>query len=170
MFEKFGEFDSAEELNRAAAGLKEEGDSQALIDLALENGLEKGDAEDYEDGYCEELATQIMAAFGKIKIECEELKPQEIMQDWIEYIKAECTDSVEMRKAVRKKGKSIKGCIAELLKWSFGHQIPIDQEILKAAGVNASCVTLGIPGMGKAKELIRSYYLEESNGTKETVK
>ena len=61
--------------------------------------------------------------------------------------------------AVRRKGKSLKGCIGALLAWSFKNQIPIDKEIIKAAGVNASKVTLGIPGMGRAKKIIREYYL-----------
>ena len=34
MFDKFGEFDSVEELNRAAAAQKAEGDEQALVLLA----------------------------------------------------------------------------------------------------------------------------------------
>lgn len=59
---------------------------------------------------------------------------------------------------VREKGKSLKGCIAELLKWSFGHQTEIDKDILKAAGVSASKVTLGIPGMAEAKKIINDYY------------
>ena len=50
MFEKFGELNSVEELNKAAAGLKEEGDVASLIVLAEENGLDKEDAEDYAAG------------------------------------------------------------------------------------------------------------------------
>ncbi|MFR7522954.1 MAG: hypothetical protein ACLUU1_11255 [Ruminococcus sp.] len=53
----------------------------------------------------------------------------------------------------------MKGCVAELLKWSFANQIPVDKEILKAAGVSAGRVTLGIPGMGRAKKIIKEYYL-----------
>lgn len=40
MFEKFGEFDSCEEINMAAQGLYEEGDIKSLRALAKENGLE----------------------------------------------------------------------------------------------------------------------------------
>ena len=61
--------------------------------------------------------------------------------------------------AVRRKEKSLKGCIGALLQWSFKNQQQIDKDILKAAGVNASRVTLGIPGMGRAKKIIRNYYL-----------
>lgn len=49
MFEKFGEMDY-EEFIRTAAAERQEGDLEALITLAVENGLEKEDAEDYMDG------------------------------------------------------------------------------------------------------------------------
>ena len=158
MFEKFGEFDSAEELNMCAEGLRNEGDEESLIALAEENGIDGEDAEDFMTGDLDKLATPLMAALGKIEVECKELKPKQIMVDWIEYIKIQCTESEEMAAAIRKKGKSIKGCIAELLKWSFKNQVDIDGDILKAAGVNANRVTLGIPGMGEAKKIIREYY------------
>lgn len=158
MFEKFGEFDSAEELNKAAAAQLEQGDTEAIITIAVENGLDREDAEDYIDGIVPELTTPLMAAMGKIKVECDELKPQQIMNDWVEYIKVQCTESDEMSAAVRRKGKSIRGCIAELLKWSFANQMPIEEDILKAAGVTVNRVTLGIPGMGEAKKIIREYY------------
>ena len=64
-----------------------------------------------------------------------------------------------MAAAVRKKGKSLKGCIAELLKYSFSNRIKVDQEIVKAAGVNGARVEFGVPGMGEAKRIIRDYYL-----------
>lgn len=158
MFEKFGEFDSAEELNMCAEGLRNEGDKESLFALAEENGIDREDAEDFMTGDLDKLATPLMAALGKIEVECKELKPKQIMVDWIDYIKIQCSESEEMAEAVRKKGKSIKGCIAELLKWSFANQVDIDNDILKAAGVNASRVTLGIPGMGEAKKIIREYY------------
>ena len=46
MWDKFGEFDSWEEINKAAEGQKAEGDKEALKELAKENGLEDN-AEDY---------------------------------------------------------------------------------------------------------------------------
>lgn len=159
MFDKFGEFDSVSELNMCAEGLRTEGDIESLVELAIENGIDKEDAQDYADGCMDKLATPIMAAIGKIDVECKELQPKEIMADWVEYIKMQCMESEMMAVAVRRKGKSIKGCIAELLKWSFGNQIPIDKDVLTAAGVKASRVTLGIPGMGRAKQIITKYYM-----------
>lgn len=160
MWDKFGEFDSVEELNRAAAGQKEEGDEEALIAMAVENGLTKEDALDYMDGVVDELASSLMAAQGKIKIESAELKPKEIMEDWVQYILLRCVEDPEMARAVRKKGKSLKGCIAALLEWSLKNQNEVDKEILKAAGVTAGKCTLGIPGMGTARKIITEYYIK----------
>ena len=159
MFDKFGEFDSVSELNMCAEGLKNEGDIDSLIEMAAENGIDKEDAQDYADGIVDKLATPLMAALGKIEVECRELKPKEIMEDWVDYIKVQCMESEMMAVAVRRKGKTIKGCIAALMKWSFGHQIPINDDVKKAAGINAGRVTLGIPGMGTAKKIIKEYYM-----------
>lgn len=106
------------------------------------------------------LCDPMTAAMGKIDVECQELKPVEIMEDWVEYLRGQCMEHEELAIAVRKKGKSLKGCIAALLKWSFKNQNPVDDEIKKAAGVSAGRVTLGIPGMGRAKKIIKEYYLE----------
>lgn len=159
MFDKFGEFDSWEEINKAAEGQKEEGDKKALAEIAIENGFDKEDAEDYFNGATDSLCTPLMAAMGKLQIEEKDLKPENIMQDWLSYIRYLCGDDPEMQLAVRKKGKSLRGCIGKLLGWSFEHQKEIDKDIIKAAGVKAKRVTLGIPGMGTAHKLIKEYYL-----------
>ena len=57
------------------------------------------------------------------------------------------------------KRKEPEGCIAALLKWSFSNQQQIDKDIIKAAGVSAGKVTLGIPGMARAKKIIKDYYM-----------
>lgn len=158
MFDKFGEFDSAEEINTAAAAQLQEGDTDAIMTIAEENGIDKEDAEDYIDGVVTELANNIMAAMGKLDIEEKDMKPYEIMCDWISYIRIQCEDNEEMAKAVRRKGKSLRGCIAYLLKWSFANQHEIPTDIVKAAGVSVSRVTMGIPGMRTAKKLIMEYY------------
>ena len=33
------------------------------------------------------LASPIAAALGKLEVECEELKPEQIMEDWLGYIR-----------------------------------------------------------------------------------
>ena len=150
MFERFGEFDSAEEINLTAEGLKTEGDMESLLVLAQEHGIKKKDEQDKKNG----------AALGKIDVEGKDLKPKQIMTDWVDYIRSQCMEHDDMQAAVRKKGKSIKGCIGKLLEWSFNNQIPVDKDILKAAKVSAGRVTLGIPGMGEAKKIIKKYYTE----------
>ena len=80
------------------------------------------------------------------------------MLDWIEYIKGQCMEYEEVALAVRRKGKSVKGCIGALLSWSFQNQQNIDKDIIKAAGISAGKVTLGIPGMERAKKIIMDYY------------
>ena len=158
MYEKFGEFDSVEELNAAAEGLKKEGDLESLIALAAENGIDKEDAEDYMDNCADELANPLMAAVGKLQIEKSCMTVKEIVEDWYQYIVLVCGESENMARAVRHKNKSLKGCMAALLSWSFKNCYELDKEIVKAAGITAN-VKLGIPGMGHAKEIIMEYYL-----------
>lgn len=158
MFKVFGEFDAYEEINEAAEGLRQEGDFKNIAVLAEENGIDKELAELYISGQLDMLCDIETAAIGKIEVEAKELKNQEIMQDWVEYIKACVSKDEKMARAVRRKGKSVKKCIANLLIWSMKHMYPVDAEIVKAAGAKGQC-KLGIPGMATAKELIRKYYL-----------
>lgn len=158
MFDKFGEFDSAEEINRAAAAQLDEGDTEAIYAIAKENGIDVEEADDFIDGITEELCTPLMAANGKLTVEAAELVPYEIMEDWVQYIRSRCLEVPEMALAVRKKGKSLRGCIAELLKWSMKNAKEVDKDILKACGISYK-VTLGIPGMGRAKQIITDYYM-----------
>ena len=158
MFERFGEFDSAEEINETAVNLRKEGDMDSIRVLAEENGIDPAISEMFINGTLLYMCDEMSAALGKLDIESKEVKCEEILADWVEYIKSQCFDSESIAREVRKKGKSLSGCIAELLKWSFKHQNPIDQEILKAAGVKASRCTLGIPGYETAKKIIIKYY------------
>ena len=80
------------------------------------------------------------------------------MLDWVEYIKTQCFEDMDMAAVVRSKNKSLAGCIGELLKYSFNNRISVDESIIKAAGIKASRVDFGIAGMAKAKEIIKTYY------------
>ena len=159
MFDKFGEFDSWEELNKAAEGQKDQGDSKALMELAKENGIDEEDARDYLEGFSDSLCTQVSATLGKLEVEKRDLQPSEIVSDWIDYIQSYAMENNEMMLAVRKKGKSLIGCIGELLKWSFTNKYKVDSRIIKASGIFNSHVEMGIPGMRTAKKIIREYYL-----------
>lgn len=168
MFEVFGEFDTLEELNMAAEGLKNEGDNDGLFKLAEENGISEDFVHVYQFGgmpmLCCDVAT---AAMGKIDVEAAELNPQEKILDWVNYIKGECFKSEEMARAVRRKGKTLKGCLGKLLAWSCNHRYKIHPDIVKAAGEDfkkmAGTQRVEVeectPGEGTAKKLIKEYYL-----------
>lgn len=159
MFDRFGEFDSHEEINELAENLFNEGDLESISVLAKENGIDADMVEAYISGDTEQLCDVLDAALGKLEVEEKDLKPQELMSDWLDYLKSQCLESDELARAVRKKDKSLKGCIGALLLWSFKNAKQLDKELLKAAGVNASKVTFGAPGMARAKQIIREYYL-----------
>lgn len=159
MFDRFGEFDSAEEINETAVNLRKEGDVEGLRVLAEENGIDKDILEVFLEGDMLYLCDEMSAAIGKIDVEAGAAKCAEIMGDWVEYIKNQCFESTEVARAVRRKGKNLSGCIAEILAWSFKHQTEVDKKIMKAAGVTAGRCTLGIPGMARAKQIITEYYL-----------
>lgn len=74
MFDKFGEFNSAEELNKAADGLLNEGDITSLKELAKENGIDEDDTQDYMDGLVENLVSVTSAAFGRLYVEEQQAK------------------------------------------------------------------------------------------------
>ena len=158
MWDRFGEFDSATEINELAVNLRKEGDVESLKELARENGIDPDIAEAFMDGALLYLCDDMAAAIGKIEIEAAELKPVEIMADWVEYLKARCFEDAETARAVRRKGKSLKGAIAALLSWSYKNQRQIDKDIKKAAGISVQ-VTDGTPGMARVKRLMTEYYL-----------
>lgn len=159
MFDKFGELNNCEEINELAENLFNEGDIDSLKVMAKENGIQEDFVEMYLQGDIPVLCDALTAALGKIDIEAAELKPKEIMEDWVEYLRGQCVEDDTLARQVRKKGKSLKGCIAALLSWSFKNQQTINEDIIKKAGVTAKKVTLGIPGMGRAKQIIKDYYM-----------
>ena len=159
MFDKFGEMSSYKEINTLAENLFNENDIKSLKEMAKENGITEDFVELYLQGDIVELCDAETAAFGKIDVEVAELKSKGIMQDWVEYLRVQISENELLAHQVRKKDKNLKGCIAALLKWSFENQVKVDKEILKMAGVSTNKVTLGIPNMGKAKEIILDYYL-----------
>lgn len=159
MFDKFGEMDTFREINELAENLFNEGDTASIKTMAKENGIDKEYVEMYLSGDIPVLCDAMTAALGKIDVEVADLKPKEIMKDWVEYLRGQCMENELLAFNVRKKGKSLKGCIAALLMWSFKNQQPIDKGIIKAAGVSAGKVTLGIPGMARAKQIITDYYM-----------
>lgn len=159
MFEKFGEMDSCKEINELAENLFNEGDTESIRIMAEENGIPEDYVELYINGDIPYLCDAQTAAMGKLDVESEKLKMKGLMLDWVEYIRGACMEDDLIAHQVRKKGKSLKGCMAALLTYSFENRISVDKEIVKAAKISASRVDFGVPSMGEAKQLIKEYYL-----------
>lgn len=159
MFDKFGEMNSYREINELAENLFNEGDLDSIQAMAKENGIEPELVEMYLSGDMQFLCDAETAAIGKLDMESQELKPVGLMVDWVNYVKGQCMESELLAIQVRKKGKTLKGCIGELMKWAFKNQWTVDAKILKAAGVKAGKVTFGAPGMGEARKIIKAYYM-----------
>lgn len=159
MFDKFGEFDSTEELNKAAAGLKEEGDMTGLIELAEENGLDKADAEDYMDDMVPELATPLTASLGRIAIQESGSAKEDIMTAVTLKVIAMTLKSMVQEEAVAaavmKKGKRIRE-IYEVMK--------------KDASKNQSGGMAVVCGTDEdLRRIIRAYFLEGREAAKNCI-
>lgn len=108
MFEKFGELNSFGEINELAENLFNEGGTESLRAMAKENGIQSDFVDMYLQGEIPVLCDQLTAALGKIDVEVAELKPKEIMEDWVEYLRGQCMENELLAFNVRKKGKSLK--------------------------------------------------------------
>ena len=162
MFDKYGEFDSAEELNRTAAEKRADGDEEALAALALENGLDREDAEDYMDFVNEEFCTPYMAAIGKIKVEKEELKLKRELQDLAEELEMACQQDPAVAAGVRKKGKRLAEYLAKVVDAGYKNAILLPKEITEqlteVPKQYRSQVRTGMPNKAERMEIIKTYY------------
>lgn len=178
MFDVYGNFDSAEEINQKAEELFNKGDLDGIRVLAKENGIMSSETNAYLSGETEQLCDEFGAAGGKLELEEQEIVMVGVMEDWLGYIETLCFDDSTMARAVRRKDKSLKGCFAELLLWSLQNQKPVDKGVLAEAktiiskrnidlkkyGIEPRWLdrtTIGIPNMGTARKLIKKYYLED---------
>lgn len=166
MFDKFGEFDSAEEINRAAAAQRDEGDTQAIMIIAGENGIDKEDAEDFIAGHLDELTTPLLAALGRLAVESRELKLAGVLIDWTDELKTMCTESPEFALAVRRKGKDLAGYIALTAEAGYEHRAVVDKRIVEKTTTMRQIMgshefAIGIPDKKTRRELAEKYYLGE---------
>ena len=164
MFEQFGEFNSSEEINKAADELFNKEDMEGIRKLAAENGIDPEDAEDFVEGVVDELTTPIAAALGKLKVESEALKIKGILQDWTDELKSMCTEDIEFAKAVRKKGKELAGYIAKTAESGYENRVVVDKQIVERAKKIKSVIgnhefSIGIPDKKTRRELATAYYL-----------
>lgn len=160
MFEKFGEFDSLEELNLAAEGFLKEGDTKSILELAVENGIDEDDVKDYIDGYTQEFASLSMATYGRLNIEQEEIsKNKNVMEKAaleliLTMLRGMCTD-MEISAAVMKKGKRVEGVFKALRDGASRH---------KNGSVGMSCGT-----DRQLCEIIKYYYTQSESKLKEKI-
>lgn len=157
MEKKFGEFYTVEELNRAAAAQKEEGDIEALYALAKENGIDEGTIQDYEEGYTEELTTPSEAAMAKIRMETEELNLKSQLKDWSDIIQAMCLDD-RFARAVFRPEKKLEDVLAIGLKRASATRVAVDARICRKAGLGDGRTYIGMIGKTEWKKIVEEYY------------
>ena len=186
MFARFGEFGSAEEINQKAKELFNAGDLDGIRALASENGIPSEYVEAYfslwagktREGDPPVLCDALTAAVGKLDMEEQEIVMVGVMEDWLNYIQAQCMEDDKMAIAVRKKGRNLVDCLGKILLWSLTNQKKVDKSVLSSAeklikkqNVNLrqygmeprylQYTSIGIPNMSTARQLIREYYLQE---------
>lgn len=176
LFEKFGEFGSADEINKKAEELFGAGDVDGLRALACENGIPDDYIEMYIGMEIDQLCDDQTAAVGKIDMEVDEMAPVEILSDWADFIRAQCMEDDLFCRQVRRRGKSLEGCMAEIAIWSMINAKPLPKAVtdamqkaakehkseLKAAGIEERWIPytkMGAPGSARTRQIIREYYM-----------
>ncbi len=164
MFDRFGEFDSAEEINAKAAELKAAGDMDGLTALAEENGLDEEDAQDYMDNGITTLCTWTTAAFGKLDVECKELKLEREFEMLFQELKMMCYKE-SVARGIRKKGKDLATYLAKVIDLGYKQAVTPPKAILdKVTEVPKQYrnqVKTGMPSKADRKALILEYYGEK---------
>lgn len=113
MFDLYGKM-TAEEINRAAEGLFNEGDLESLREMAQENGLDPEFTELYINGEIPELCDTTTAAIGKLEIERKEkaVKAYRTIpaEPIVEYLIGQC-EKEQMALAIRRPEKALIECL-----------------------------------------------------------
>ena len=161
MEHKFGIFNTVEELNRAAAAQKAEGDEEALIALAVENGLDKEDALDYMDDVADCLCTAKMAAVAKLEQEAQELKLKSQLKDWKDFVVQLVMESEgdSLSNAVFSPDKQLLNVLATGMKTASKNRITVDSKIIKVAGLPESAAYIGMCGKDELRKIVMDYYM-----------
>lgn len=115
MFDLFGEM-TAEDINKTAEGLKNEGDTENMYALAKENGISKEFAETYLQGDIPALCDKMTAAVGKLDVEMGEKDVKAYSrkipaEPIVEYLKQKAMEDEAVAVKIREKGKSLAGCL-----------------------------------------------------------
>lgn len=111
MYEKFGKFDSVEELNARAEELLKSGKEEEVRKLAEENGIPEFFTESYLAGESGELTDWMNAAIGKLDTEAGEHKDRYVpVQPVADYLKSLCIEE-QFARRVRCRTKSMEACM-----------------------------------------------------------
>ena len=97
---------------------------------------------------------------GKLELEAKDLSLTGALRDWTDFIEQLCLEDEEMAFAVRRKEKSLKDCMALILKTAFNDKAQLDDRITKAAGLRPP-LYISIPGKAQIKEIVKEYYMGE---------
>lgn len=167
LFEKFGEFDSAEEINRAAKAQLEQGDTEAVKLIAWENGIDEMDAEDFISGDLPELCTELSAALGKLEIEKTYLDIKDMTYgSWVAAIQIMLSENPELCRAYRRKEKRLAVILAmatvKCSKTRTNAPHMIVEEAKKLDKNIPSPLPMGAISIGDFKQLVREYYIHDS--------
>ena len=111
---KYGEMDSAEEINKKAAELKAAGDREGVGILAKENGIDKDMADAFWDGYVDLICDIQTAAAGKLDVEIAEYSKMYVAKAGVD-MDIDCTGE-ELAAAIRQKRKSLNDICAKVFK------------------------------------------------------
>jgi len=179
LYEKFGEFDSAEEINRAALAQISQGDYEAVKTIAKENGIDEGEAQDFLEGLYPELCGPFSAAVGKLHVEAEALGLPMTMQLWVEHIilmmekDLDLEDGLDevLMKGIRRKGKNMAELFGKLIVETSRTRKNTPAEIVTAARKIDSSIpsTLPIGDISKKRfeEIVREYYIDPARQQEE---
>ncbi len=182
LYEKFGEFDSAEEINRAALAQISQGDYEAVKTIAKENGIDEGEAQDFLEGIYPELCGPFSAAVGKLHVEAEALGLPMTMQLWVEHIilmmekDLDLEDGLDevLMKGIRRKGKNMAELFGKLIVETSRTRKNTPAEIVTAARKIDSSIpsTLPIGDISKKRfeEIVREYYIDPARQQEEKPK
>lgn len=165
MYEKFGEFDTPEEINQAAAAQRQQGDEEALRLLARENGIDEEDAEDYYDGAMDTLVNPVTAAIGKLTVEAADLKLGGVLLDWVAELRTMCMESEDFARAVRHNGRDLAGYIALTAEEGYKNRTVADRRIVARTEQIKKIVgnhefAIGIPDKLTRRKLAERYYID----------
>lgn len=168
LFGKYGEFDSAEEINREATARKAKGDLEAVKAIAAENGIDEMDAQDFFEGVIPELCTPLTAAIGKLDAEAGSLDHLPMMMiAWKEIIQGMLADSgnENLIRGIRKKGKRLAELFGRLIVECSKSRVNTPKEIVDYARKIDKNIPSTLPtadlSLKRFKELVKEYYIDK---------